>query len=131
MRYKTGGAWEAVPTAAMYGTHTGSAQVVWPAATGVNGLGEPCAAIGRPEIVIQTAWLQDSGMAFWRAFFGAVTDLDASIEIEIFDPRAGADTMYAGLLHWPTFGSVGRGAGATTTIYRDVRIVISDCEATA
>jgi hypothetical protein len=27
--------------------------------------------------------------------------------------------------------AVGRGAGATTTIYRDVRIVISDCEATA
>lgn len=125
--WKTGGSWVEITAAACTGTWAGSWRVEYPPAIDTAHDGAPCGAVGRPQIVIESTWLTDTGMAFWRAPFAGVTATYASISIEAFDPRTGALSKWLGRLHWPTFSGLGVGATAGQTIYTGVRILITDC----
>ena len=128
--WKTGGSWVAIAAAACTGTYAGGWRVEYPAAADTTHDGQPCGAVGRPQIVIESTWMTDSGMAFWRAPFAGATATYAAISIEAFDARTGTWGKWLGRLHWPTFSGQGAGATAGTTIYTGVRIVISDCVST-
>lgn len=129
-QYKTGGSWTAISDDALAGTWGGTCHVEYPEAVDRDGNGLPCGAVGKPRVVIRTPWMTDTGMGFWRAFFTLSTDTYAAISIEVFDPRTGTDVKLAGYLERPAFASVGRGAAAGSTVYRDVTISIVECAAT-
>ena len=128
--YSLGGGWAAIPNAAIYGTHPGTYHVEYPPAADYTYAGQPCSAVGLPSIVIRTAWLTDTGMAFWQGIFANSAAESAALSIEAFDPRASSVTRWAGTLLRPTWESVGPGATAGTTIYRGVEIRIVNCGAT-
>ena len=130
-KYKSGATWFDIPDAAIYGTHGGTWSIEYPPATEIGVDGTPCGAVGRPRIIIRTAWMQETGLAFWRAFFATVDDTYASINIEAWDSRAGATVKWAGNLRWPTWDSVGVGGTDATTIYRNVTIEINECVTTS
>jgi len=127
MKYYTGAAWADVPTKALYSTYRGTCHVSYPQAADFDGAGAPCGAVGRPTIIIESPWLTDEGLAFWRAFFATPTETYADIQLMLFDVRTGANNYWAGKLNWPTFASSGVGSTASRTAYRDVRILITDC----
>lgn len=131
LQYKSGGDWFAIPDAALYSTYGGTYHVDYPPPTAVAVDGTPCGATGKPRIVINSAWMTDTGMGFWRAFFSTTEDTYTAVSIEAWDSRAGAWVKWAGNLKWPTFGSVGVGAAAGSTVYRDVQIEIVECATTA
>lgn len=128
--WKNGVAWEAIPASALAGTYGGTCHVEHPEARDVDGNGLPCGAVGRPQVVLTSPWMTDTGMGFWRTKFASASATYAAISVQVWDPRLGAETKYAGKLHWPTWTSVGQGSTAAKTVYRGVRIVIGELETT-
>ncbi len=128
--WKNGASWEAIPAAALASSYRGTMHVAYPQATEFDGNGIPCGAVGRPKIVIEAPLMTETGFAFWRGKFSTAADTYVAISIESWSPRSGTTTKWAGKLCRPTFASVGVGAATTSTMYRDVRIEIVNCEAT-
>ena len=127
IQYWTGAAWAAIPAAALYGTYDGTCAVLYPRPQAYTNSGKPCAAIGAPKIVIETPWMSDAGMNFWRDRIGS-TSVEYSVEdFQIWDMRSESDLALCGKLRWPTWASVGHGATAAQTVYRNVRILVTDC----
>lgn len=131
LQYKSGGSWFDIPAAALYSTYSGTCHVEYPPPTALGVDGAPCGATGKPRIVINAPWMTDTGMGFWRAFFASTASAYVAVSIEAWDPRAGSAVKWAGKLKWPTFGSVGVGAAAGSTVYRDVAIEIVECATTS
>ena len=130
LRWKNGASWEAISDAALYGTYGGTYHVEYPAATDVAVDGTPCGAVGKPRIIIQIPWLTDTGFDFWRDRFASTTAPSAALSIEAWDPRTGTVVKWAGILQRPTFDGISVGSSAGQTIYRNVRILVSECETT-
>lgn len=128
MKWKNGTSWETVPSAALYGTYGGTLHVEYPQPEDKDGLGRPCGAVGRPRIVIETPFLTETGMAFWRARFPDTSMTWVGITVEVFDHRAGSTVRYDGLLLRPEFSGVSM--SSSTKIYRNVRIIIAECRPT-
>ena len=131
LQYKSGGSWFDIPDAALYGTYGGTYHIEYPPAAEIGLDGAPCAATGKPRVIITTPWLDDSGMAFWRSHFATVYDASVAFAIQAWDSRAGATVKWIGKLKQPTWASVGVGSTAAQTVYRDVRIEIVECETTS
>jgi len=130
-QYKTGGTWVDVPDTAHPDDDQGSIVVEYPAATARDGTGLPCAAIGSPRIVIRFGRMIGTGMAFWLAFFSAVTDLSATMTgLTAYDPRTATWVKYTGTLLRPTFSQVQPTATAARTWYMDGEIVIDQVTVT-
>jgi hypothetical protein len=79
-QYWDGAAWQNVPFEAQLGPRTKLA-VVWPEAKDLDGYGQPCGAVGRPDIVLEYDSLSQTGMAFWQSFFADATAMSAVAEI--------------------------------------------------
>lgn len=131
INYWNGGAWAAIPTAALMSTYRGTMHMEYPEVADRDGLGAPCGAVGRPTCIIRSPWMTDTGLDFWRDLFAAATDTYVAFDFECYDYRQDTTTKWTGYLCWPVFGSEGRGAAAASTVYRDVEIRIMQCTASS
>jgi len=129
-QYKTssGGTATDVPFAA-WPVEGGALWVDYPQATDLDGVGAPCGAFGRPRIIIRSPWMRGDGVTFWNGLFASVTAESATIWLKVWSPRSGAWSWWTGILHRPTFGNVTSGAATTNTIYNDIEIIVTECEA--
>lgn len=124
-QYKSGATWYDVPATAHPDDESGSITVEYPAAPDLDGLGNPAGAIGQPELVI-AGRMNGTGMAFWTAFFAAVTDETATLTgITGYDRRTAAWVKYTGTL-WRPQAQVKPGANAGSTWYEGVLIRVKN-----
>ncbi len=129
-QYKTsaGAAWADVPVGAWPETD-GALFVDHPKAEALDGLGRPCGAYGRPRIVIRSPHMTQTGITFWQGLFASPSDEHVTIWLKAYDPRSGSWSPWSGVLHRPTFDDLAPGAGASNTLYNDVEIIVTECEA--
>ncbi len=128
IQYKTtsGGAWTDVPHAALEGTAEGMVMVEYPQATDRDGTGAPCAAIGKPQIVIRSRYMSAAGMAHWQ---GRIASGESAAAWQTaYDPRTGAFAGWTGTLLRPRFNPPITG-GNNVPIYTDVEIIIDNISA--
>lgn len=120
-------AWANIPDAALYTTHAGTCHVQWPAVQDRALDGTPVAAIGGKTIIMQMAWLNDTGMNFFRDLIGSASVEYSTEDFKIWDFRTQADIKLQGKLHWPTFTSVSVASTAAGTLYHGVEVRVEDC----
>lgn len=130
-QYKTsqGGSWADV-TAAAWPEMEGSLFLEWPPATELDGEGKPAAAFGRPRIVIRSPQMTGTGMEFWQGLFASDSAESADIWLTVYNPRDPGWEKWKGVLHRPKFSDLAPGAGTGNTVYRNVEIVVTECETT-
>jgi hypothetical protein len=104
--------------------HGDGDQFKLPAATGVDGNGSPCGAIGYPRYELTFPSLSTAGFAWYAAFVG--TNLSAVLtSLQVWNPYtsggAGGWVTYThAVMHRP------RHAGIYGTFYRNVEILFTE-----
>ena len=127
-QYKTtsGGAATDVPVEA-WPRDDGTVFVEYPKATELDGLGAPCAAIGKPRIVFRSSELTGAGIDFWQDLFSTSTAESVTIWLTAFNPRSKAWGWWTGTLLRPKFSDPSPAASLDDTIFRDVEIIVNNC----
>lgn len=131
-QYKTssGGTWTDVPVGA-WPEDDGALFLEYPKASELDGLGRPCGAYGRPRIVIKSARMTETGMSFWRGLFASAASEYVTIWLKVYSPRSAAWEAWTGVMHRPSFADLAPGSGAANTLYQNVEIIVTECEATS
>ena len=93
--------------------------VVYPAATGYDGLARAVGAVGQAEALVGRAFMTNEGMAWWLVHFSSPLDLSVTVSnLVIFDTLYQTEqTFSTATMHRPTWEDSNPGSW-----YRGVKI---------
>lgn len=76
--------------------------VNWPQPTGVDGLGRPVGIIGKPWTEFGRNRIDETGYAWYNAFYGSSSNNYAQVKVNLYDERAQGWSVWEGYMWRPT-----------------------------
>lgn len=93
-----------------------------PEAEGLDGEGQPCGAVGYPQVTLSFDWMNDTAWDWYKDFTGEDPSVDLT-SLQVYNPFAATPGWVtysnSAVMHRPTYRALANG------IYRNVKILFT------
>lgn len=114
----------AQPLLAAWPTVEGAAPVVrYPQPTRRTGAGLPAGIVGKPWCEFGRSRVEQTGIAYYQAFFATAADESVAVKTKLYDARSGTWKIYSGIMWRP---QVGKALPGSAYRFSDFKVVITE-----
>ena len=104
--------------------------VIYPRPTAKRGTGIPTRAVGLPYAKVGRAWISQTGLNWWTAFFSSPDDLYVDVTVQVLDPLSNSWRTATAHMWRPTYDRVTTGQEGSNLLFRNFEVRLTGIQFT-